>query len=167
MNKGPCRGDQVGSLLRPDYLKTARLANAAGRVSAEELRALEDAAISNVVALQEEAGMQAITDGEFRRAFWHVDFLTSFEGVDSTKSDYSVSFKGAGGAQASTNSMIGVTGKISRTKPIMRDSYLYLKQATSRTPKVCIPPPLTCTCAAGAKWWRTPPIPTRKTSGPT
>jgi 5-methyltetrahydropteroyltriglutamate--homocysteine methyltransferase len=141
MNKGPFRGDQVGSLLRPEYLKTARLAHAAGRLSADELRALEDAAISNVVALQEEAGIQAITDGEFRRAFWHVDFLTSFEGVDATKSDYSVSFKGAGGAQASTNSMIAVTGKISRTKPIMRDSYLYLKQATSRTPKVCIPSP--------------------------
>ncbi|HEY8580155.1 MAG TPA: 5-methyltetrahydropteroyltriglutamate--homocysteine S-methyltransferase [Beijerinckiaceae bacterium] len=141
MTSRPYRADHVGSLLRPAALIEARAAWSAGRLPAEELRRMEDEAIRAAVALQEEAGLESITDGEFRRAFWHVDFLTSFEGVSATHSDYSVSFKGKGGETASTSSMLAVTGKVARTKPIMRDSFLFLKQATSRTPKVCIPSP--------------------------
>ncbi len=137
----PFRADHVGSLLRPESLKEARAAWSAGRLSREELRAQEDAAILQAVRLQEAAGLRSITDGEFRRAFWHVDFLTSFAGVEATRSDYSVSFKGKGGASASTNSMLAVTGKVARTRPIMRDDFLFLKGATTRTPKVCIPSP--------------------------
>lgn len=141
MPQGPFRADHVGSLLRPDHLKEARARHAAGALDAEGLREVEDGAIRDVVALQESAGLQAVTDGEFRRAFWHVDFLTGFEGVDTTQSDYAVSFKGKGGERAQTTSMIAVTGKIARTRPIMRDSFLFLKSATSRTPKVCVPSP--------------------------
>jgi 5-methyltetrahydropteroyltriglutamate--homocysteine methyltransferase len=141
MHHGPYRADQVGSLLRPDYLKEARAQRAAGVIDADALRAVEDRAITEAVAMQEAAGLQAVTDGEFRRAFWHVDFLTSFEGVDATQSDYAVSFKGKGGALSQTNSMIAVTGKVRRTKPIMRDSYAHLRSVTTREPKVCIPSP--------------------------
>ena len=141
MPAAPFRADHVGSLLRPDYLKDARARFATGAIGAGELRAVEDKAIREAVALQEGAGLQAITDGEFRRAFWHVDFLTAFEGVEATQSDYAVSFKGKGGAQTSTKSMLAVTGKVKRTAPIMRDSFLFLKDATARTPKVCIPSP--------------------------
>lgn len=141
MPAGPFRADHVGSLLRPDFLKEARARFGTGAIGAQELRAVEDRAIREAVALQEAAGLQAITDGEFRRAFWHVDFLTSLEGVEATQSDYAVSFKGKGGAQTSTKSMLAVTGRVRRSKPIMRDSFLFLKGATSRTPKVCIPSP--------------------------
>ncbi len=96
MPAGPFAPDHVGSLLRPDYLKEARAKAATGAISADDLRAMEDRAIKEAVALQVAAGLQAITDGEFRRAFWHVDFLTSFDGVEATQSDYAVSFKGQG-----------------------------------------------------------------------
>ena len=141
MARGPFRADHVGSLLRPDYLKEARAKRATGAISAHDLRAVEDKAIREAVVLQEAAGLQAITDGEFRRAFWHVDFLTSFDGVEATQSDYAVSFKGKDGAQTSTKSMLSVTGKVKRSAPIMRDSFAFLRSATSRTPKVCIPSP--------------------------
>jgi len=137
----PFRADHVGSLLRPESLKEARAAWSAGRLSREELRAQEDAAILQAVRLQEAAGLRSITDGEFRRAFWHVDFLTAFEGIEATLSDYAVSFKGKGGAKAQTKSMLAVTGKVRRTQPIMRDSFERLKAMTTRTPKVCIPSP--------------------------
>ncbi len=141
MTQGPFRADHVGSLLRPDYLKEARAHRAAGAIDAEGLRAVEDRAIREAVVLQEQAGMKAITDGEFRRAFWHVDFLTGFDGVEATQSDYAVSFKGKGGELAQTKSMLSVTGTVGRSKPIMLDSYLFLKSVTKQTPKVCIPSP--------------------------
>ena len=141
MAHGPFRADHVGSLLRPDYLKEARARRATGALSAQELRAVEDRAIREAVALQEAAGLQAITDGEFRRAFWHVDFLTAFDGIEATQSDYAISFKGKEGATTTTRSMLAVTGKVRRSAPIMRDSYEFLKQATARTPKICIPSP--------------------------
>ena len=141
MSRGPFRADHVGSLLRPAYLKGARARREAGAISPEDLRDIEDKAIAGVVTMQEEAGLEAITDGEFRRAFWHVDFLTAFEGIEATLSDYAVSFKGKDGAKAQTKSMLAVTGKVRRTKPIMRDPFERLKSMTSRTPKVCIPSP--------------------------
>ncbi len=101
--------------------------------------------------LQEEAGLRAITDGEFRRAFWHVDFLTSLAGVEATRSDYAVSFKGKGGETASTNSMLAVTGKVARTHPILREDFLFLKGATTRTPKICMPSPTYMHLRGGAK----------------
>jgi len=110
MAHGPFRADHVGSLLRPDYLKETRARRATGALSAQELRAVEDRAIREAVALQESAGLQAITDGEFRRAFWHVHFLTAFDGIEATQSDYAISFKGKEGATTTTRSMLAVTG---------------------------------------------------------
>ena len=71
----PFRADHVGSLLRPRRLLQARDDHAAGRISDEELRAVEDDAIRDVVAMQQDVGLQSATDGEFRRASWHMDFI--------------------------------------------------------------------------------------------
>ncbi|HXM85916.1 MAG TPA: 5-methyltetrahydropteroyltriglutamate--homocysteine S-methyltransferase [Stellaceae bacterium] len=139
--KPPFRADQVGSLLRPPAVHAARAKAVTGEMSRAELREVEDRAIAEAVDLQESVGLQGITDGEFRRAFWHVDFLTGFDGIVATQSNYAVSFKGEGGAQAETRSMLVVNGKVKRTRPIMGADFAFLRQTTKRTPKVCIPAP--------------------------
>ncbi len=139
--KRPFHGDQVGSLLRPPALHAARVRAEAGQIGAAELRALEDRSIRDVVAMQEDAGLEGITDGELRRAFWHVDFLTGFDGITPTQSNYAVTFKGEGGETANTRSMLVVDAKIRRSRPIMVDHFAYLKSVTRRTPKLCIPAP--------------------------
>ncbi len=135
----PFRADHVGSLLRPAALREAREAARTGRIDAVALKAVEDSCIREAVSLQESAGLQGITDGEFRRAFWHVDFLTSLDGVEATGGQYAVAFKGEHGEVAGTSSMLGVTGEVRRTRPIMLEHFEFLKSVTRRTPKVCIP----------------------------
>ena len=78
----PFRADHVGSLLRPSGLKSAREDHAAGRISAAELRDFEDEAIRAVVGMQREAGLRSATDGEFRRASWHMDFIYALGGIN-------------------------------------------------------------------------------------
>ena len=137
----PFRADQVGSLLRPAELKTAREKYKNKQLSRDELKRVEDEAIRRVVALQESAGLHAVTDGEFRRAFWHVDFLTGFEGIVATQGQYALKFHGEGGAESETRSMMVVTGKVKRTRPVMLDHFAFLKRTTKRTAKLCIPAP--------------------------
>lgn len=137
----PFRADHVGSLLRPAYLKEARAQFADGRIDAAALRTVEDKAILEAITLQESVGLPAVTDGEFRRAIWHVDFLTGFDGVEATKSDYAVSFKGKGGQTSTTSSMLAVTKKVKRTSPIMVDHFAYVKAHTKARAKMCIPSP--------------------------
>jgi 5-methyltetrahydropteroyltriglutamate--homocysteine methyltransferase len=137
----PFRADQVGSLLRPQELKKARQDFKSGKITAQNLKAVEDREIRRVVAMQEAAGLQGITDGEFRRAFWHVDFLTGFEGIAATQGQYALKFHGEGGAESETRSMMVVTGKVRRTKPIMVSHFDFLKQSTTKTAKLCIPAP--------------------------
>jgi len=141
MQKPPFRADQVGSLLRPPGLKEARERFKAGKLSREELKGVEDAAIRKVVALQEAAGLQAVTDGEFRRAFWHVDFLTGFDGIVATQGQYALKFHGEGGAESETKSMMVVNGKVKRSRPVMVDAFRFLKGNTRRVAKLCIPAP--------------------------
>ncbi|MSP93761.1 MAG: 5-methyltetrahydropteroyltriglutamate--homocysteine S-methyltransferase [Alphaproteobacteria bacterium] len=141
MAKPPFRADHVGSLLRPAALHEARDRRAKGEISADDLRTVEDRAIRDAVALQESAGLHAITDGEFRRGHYLVDFLTGFEGIVPTNTSYALAFKGDGGESGETRSMLTVTSKIKRNKPVMLDSFNFLKAATKRTPKVCIPSP--------------------------
>src|SRR4051812_34288316 len=119
MAKGPFRADHVGSLLRPAELKEARAKAARSEITRDELRAIEDRCIRDVVALQEKAGLQSVTDGEFRRAMWHTDFLTGFEGIVPTHSQYAIKFQGKGGETAETSSMLVVNGKVRRSKPVM------------------------------------------------
>jgi 5-methyltetrahydropteroyltriglutamate--homocysteine methyltransferase len=137
----PFRADQVGSLLRPTELKKARQDFKNGKITAQNLKAVEDREIRRVVAMQEAAGLQGITDGEFRRAFWHVDFLTGFEGIVATQGQYALKFHGEGGAESETRSMMVVTGKVKRTKPVMVEHFDFLKRTTSKTAKLCIPAP--------------------------
>ena len=79
---GPFRADEVGSLLRPKAVKDARAAHAAGDMSAGDLSHVEDTAIRDAVARQEAVGLKAVTDGEYRRSWWHFDFLTGLDGVE-------------------------------------------------------------------------------------
>jgi 5-methyltetrahydropteroyltriglutamate--homocysteine methyltransferase len=137
----PFRADHVGSLLRPAQLKQARAGFKAGTISRQSLTELENDAIRKAVAMQEAAGMQAITDGEFRRAFWHVDFLTGFEGIEATQGQYALKFHGEGGAESETKSMMVVTGKVKRARPVMVPHFEFLKKTTRRTAKLCIPAP--------------------------
>jgi 5-methyltetrahydropteroyltriglutamate--homocysteine methyltransferase len=137
----PFRADHVGSLLRPLALQDARAKAQKGEISAAELCEMEDEAIRDVVALQESAGLQAITDGEFRRGHYLVDFLTGFEGIIPTNTSYALAFKGEHGESGETHSMLAVTQKVRRKKPVMRESFKFLKSVTTRTPKLCLPSP--------------------------
>ncbi|HUC62477.1 MAG TPA: 5-methyltetrahydropteroyltriglutamate--homocysteine S-methyltransferase [Alphaproteobacteria bacterium] len=137
----PFRADHVGSLLRPPELAAARARHARGEIDGAALREAEDRAIRHAVALQEEAGLQSVTDGEYRRAFWQTDFLTGFDGIEATDSAYAVAFKGAEGEAGQPGSMMRVTGKVRRARPVMVDHFAYLKSATKRTAKFCMPAP--------------------------
>ena len=90
--KTPHRFDVVGSFLRPDALKRARADFEAGRIDAAELKAVEDEAIRDLVAKQQAAGLGVITDGEFRRATWHIDFMWGFDGVDHKPTERGLPF---------------------------------------------------------------------------
>ena len=135
----PFRADHVGSLLRPAELHAARAKAKAGEIGPDALREVEDRCIRAVVALQEAAGLRGVTDGEFRRAMWHTDFLTGFDGIEATGGQYAVAFKGEHGEVEGTSSMLGVVGKVRRSKPIMLDHFKFLKSVAKQTPKFCIP----------------------------
>ncbi|MEX2147439.1 MAG: 5-methyltetrahydropteroyltriglutamate--homocysteine S-methyltransferase [Candidatus Rokuibacteriota bacterium] len=137
----PFRADHVGSLLRPPSLKALRLEVEAGRGSAADLRAAQDAAIRDVVALQESVGLQGITDGELRRRSWHMDFLLGFGGLASEGKMLPVTFHGKTGEVFFTRPDLQVRSRITRPQPIFVDAFTYLASVTSRTPKLTIPSP--------------------------
>src|SRR6202020_1862315 len=93
----PFRADHVGSLLRPPQVLRARDDFAAGRIDAAALRAVEDEAITGVVAMQRDAGLQSATDGEFRRASWHMDFIYQIGGIETAPGDIKVQFRNSDG----------------------------------------------------------------------
>ncbi len=134
------RADQVGSFLRPKYLLEARDQFAKGEINAEQLRAVEDKAITEIVKFQEDVGLKTITDGEFRRTFFHVDFLQQLGGVNAD-SPYAVQ-KPDGSLQLAPPK-ITVVDKVRHVKDIQRADFEYLKSQVSagHTPKVCIPSP--------------------------
>ena len=132
----PFRAHHVGSLLRPPALREARKARAEGRLSAGALREVEDAEIARVIARQEEIGLRAVTDGEFRRAYWHYDFLGGLEGIEIYEPEEKVRFEGA-----TLQHKLRVNGRIG-WKPTMIDDYLYTaSQVRSALPKQTIPSP--------------------------
>jgi len=139
--KPPFRADHVGSLLRPLALHEARAKAQKGEIGPVELRAVEDAAIGDAVALQEAAGLQSITDGEFRRGHYLVDFLTGFDGILPTNTSYALAVKGEDGASGETRSMLTVTAKVKRSRPVMVEPFRFLKSLTKATPKLCLPSP--------------------------
>ena len=137
----PFRADHVGSLLRPPRLIEARAAHRNGQLPKDELTRIEDAAIRDVIALQEDVGLRSITDGEFRRALWHMDFLTRFANVEATRSPVKVSFHTGTGSIERAPSATRVTGKISRPVPIFVEHFRFLKGHTRQTPKLTLPSP--------------------------
>jgi 5-methyltetrahydropteroyltriglutamate--homocysteine methyltransferase len=136
----PFRADHVGSFLRPVKLLQARERFQEGAISREELRAIEDGAIREVVRLQEEVGLHGVTDGEFRRTYFHIDFLEQLEGVE-TRGGIASHFRSAKGEVDFAPPVLHVTGKLKHVKPIQLADFLFLKSATRRTPKVTIPSP--------------------------
>jgi 5-methyltetrahydropteroyltriglutamate--homocysteine methyltransferase len=108
----PFRADHVGSLLRPPRLLAAREDFAAGRIPAEQLRATEDAAIADVVKMQESVGLQSATDGEFRRASWHMDFIYQLGGIGQAPGNLLVKFHNPAGDIAYTPAALTVNSKV-------------------------------------------------------
>ena len=139
--KPPFRADHVGSLLRPKALLEAREAHKAGRIDAAALRQAEDSAIRDVVKMQEELGLQGVTDGEFRRGSWHMDFLYQVGGVTKVQDNLTVKFHNEKGDIEFTPAALRVTGKLNLAKPIFAEDFAYLKSVAKATPKLTIPSP--------------------------
>jgi methionine synthase II (cobalamin-independent) len=139
----PFRADHVGSLLRPPELLQARREHAEGRLDAEGLRRVEDAAIRDAVRLQEEIGLRSATDGEFRRASWHMDFIYHLGGLSKVvDTSLRVQFRNAEGSLEFTPPSIRVDGRIRLEHTIFGDDLTFLReQVTSATPKLTIPSP--------------------------
>ena len=135
--KPPFRADHVGSLLRPPELREARARRERGEIAAGELKATEDRAIETIIAKQESIGMRGITDGEFRREFWHIDFLAALDGVESFVTDHGIQFKGG----ETKPRGLRVTGKIGFSSHPMIEHFRFLKAHTRATPKMTIPSP--------------------------
>src|SRR5437867_8015872 len=136
----PFRADHVGSFLRPPELLAARDRFSKGQITRAALREVEDDAIRDVVRFQEEAGLSGITDGEFRRTYFHIDFLEQLEGVE-TRGGIAVSFHTAKGSVEFAPPVMKITGRVRHVNPIQVADFMFLKSATTRTPKVTIPSP--------------------------
>ncbi len=138
----PFRADHVGSLLRPPELLRAREDAAAGRIDAAGLRAVEDEAIRGAVRLQRDAGLQAVTDGEFRRTSWHMDFIYGLEGISTADDKVKVSFHNADGDIEFTAAALHVNGRIGVSETIFGDAFSFLQGcADGAVPKLTIPSP--------------------------
>jgi 5-methyltetrahydropteroyltriglutamate--homocysteine methyltransferase len=139
----PFRADHVGSLLRPPALLQARAEHAAGRLSDEELRAAEDDAIRDVVRMQRDVGLRSVTDGEFRRASWHMDFIYQLEGISKAPGNMSVQFHNAEGDIEFTPAALHIDGKLGLGETIFAEPFRFLQSVAEegQTPKLTIPSP--------------------------
>jgi 5-methyltetrahydropteroyltriglutamate--homocysteine methyltransferase len=137
----PYRADHVGSLLRPPALLQARDEFAEGRIDAGKLRAIEDAAIRDVVRMQEDVGLRSATDGEFRRASWHMDFIYQLEGVSQAPGDLKVEFRNEQGTIEFTPAAIHIGERVRLGDTIFGEHFTFLKDLTTNTPKLTIPSP--------------------------
>src|SRR5271170_4932974 len=136
----PFRADHVGSLLRPPELLKARERARNNEISPAELRAIEDESIRAVVRLQEDVGLRGITDGEFRRATWHMDFLYQLGGATKIQDgNLKVKFHNDEGDIEWAPASLRVTGKLKLNKCIFGDDFTHLKSITKGTPKLTIP----------------------------
>src|SRR5215468_7034148 len=126
--KPPFRADHVGSLLRPAALKAAREKRAKGEIGAAELKAVEDREIERAIKKQEEVGLQAVTDGEFRRSWWHLDFLWGLDGVERHVMDTGIAFAGV----TTRNEGVRVTGKLGFSSHPMIEHFKFVQAQTKR-----------------------------------
>ena len=134
----PFRADHVGSLLRPKALHEARAKFANGEMEASELKEVEDREIERVIEKQEEVGLQAVTDGEFRRSWWHLDFLWGLDGTEKHVMDTGIAFA----AVTTRNEGVKVTGKLGMARPHpMVEHFKFVQAHTKETPKITIPAP--------------------------
>jgi 5-methyltetrahydropteroyltriglutamate--homocysteine methyltransferase len=133
----PCRADHVGSLLRPSRLKSARADFEHGRIDADALRRIEDQCIREVVAKQEAIGLQAVTDGEFRRSWWHFDYLAGLAGVELAESEQGIQFHGV----QTKSERIVVTGRVGFDQHVMLEHFRFLRGVAGVTAKMTIPSP--------------------------
>jgi 5-methyltetrahydropteroyltriglutamate--homocysteine methyltransferase len=142
----PFRADHVGSLLRPPQLHAARHDFAAGQIDAAALRAVEDECITSIVAMQRDVGLQDATDGEFRRATWHMDFINQIGGIGRAPGHLAVRFHNAAGDIQWTPAAIHVDGKLRMDTTIFGDDFAFLKSQVDAAggglvPKLTIPSP--------------------------
>ena len=142
--KAPFRANHVGSLLRPPELQQARERLQKGEIDAAQLRAVEDRCIRDVVRMQEDVGMQGVTDGEFRRTLWNADFLSQFRGikvVEGLQSDSAKQFQSSNSDVQRSPTRFVVTGKLGHDHGIETESFKFLASVTKQTAKQCIPSP--------------------------
>ena len=137
--KPPFSADEVGSLLRTAPIKDARAKREAGKISADELKAVEDAEIKKIIKKQEEVGLKLATDGEFRRSWWHFDFYGGLDNVEIYQLGHGIQFQGV---QTKAQS-IRINGKIGFSDHYMLEHFKFLKANTKVMPKMCIPAPST------------------------
>ena len=134
----PFRADHVGSLLRTASLKQARAQRERGEITAEQLKVVEDREIATIIKRQEDIGLRAVTDGEFRRAFWNYDFLGELDGVEAYLGERKIKFQGPNPKPM----MLRVTGKLGRfSGHPMLEHFKFVKAHTRVTPKMTIPSP--------------------------
>ena len=142
--KAPFRANHVGSLLRPPELRQARERHQKGEIHAAQLREIEDRCIRDAVKMQEDVGMQGITDGEFRRNLWNADFLSQFRGikvVEGLQPDAAKSFKNPNADVQRSPTQFVVTGKLAHDRGIETENFKFLASVTKQTAKQCIPSP--------------------------
>jgi len=136
--RAPFRADHVGSLLRPVALRDARAARAAGDLSAEALREVEDRCIIDAIKKQESIGLRAATDGEYRRAYWHFDFISQLDGVSLVEPEQKMAFRGS----VVLNHSLAVHGRVGWSRPVMVNDFKYVAESvTSAVAKQTIPSP--------------------------
>lgn len=146
---GPYRAEVVGSFLRPEAIKRARIQFAQGEIDAAALRSIEDQAIKQVVAAQQQHGLQVVTDGEFRRAWWHFDFFDGLDGVEPVTVEQGIQFNGV---QTKARG-IKVTGKLDFTAHPMLEDFRFLHSiAGDSVAKMTIPSPSVLHFRGGRKY---------------
>jgi 5-methyltetrahydropteroyltriglutamate--homocysteine methyltransferase len=135
--KPPFRADHVGSFLRPAALKEARAKREKGAITAAELKAVEDREIEKIIAKQQEIGLKLATDGEFRRSWWHFDFLGMLDGVELYEAEQGIQFRGV---QTKAQGL-RIIGKVAFSDHPMLEHFKFLKAHTKAVPKMTIPAP--------------------------
>src|SRR3954471_23441790 len=142
-DRPPFRADHVGSLLRPQSLLDARAKHAEGAIDDGALHAAEDDAIRDVVAMQRDVGLRSATDGEFRRASWHMDFIYALDGVSKVEGDIAVKFHNEQGDIEFTPAALKIDAKVGVHEPIFGRDFAFLRDTVSDgvTPKLTIPSP--------------------------
>jgi len=137
----PFRADHVGSLLRTPEVLRARDDFAHGRIDAAEKRRVEDEGVRQVVRMQEDLGLQGVTDGEYRRASWHMDFIYQIGGITKVQDNLKVQFHNEKGDIEFTPAASRVTGKLRYERCIFADDFTFLKSVARATPKLTLPSP--------------------------